>query len=36
MATDLADFTREARAFLGAHARRREEENRFRWGEGPL
>lgn len=34
MSTELADFSREARAFLDAHARRRESEERFRWGEG--
>ncbi|WP_433632478.1 acyl-CoA dehydrogenase family protein [Nocardia sp. CA-120079] len=33
MATDLADFTREARAFLDAHALRRSTEQ-FHWGQG--
>ncbi|MFI7670750.1 acyl-CoA dehydrogenase family protein [Nocardia sp. NPDC049526] len=33
MATDLADFTREAREFLDAHARRRSTEQ-FHWGQG--
>ncbi|MEU7819081.1 acyl-CoA dehydrogenase family protein [Pseudonocardia sp. NPDC049154] len=34
MAVELADFTREARDFLDAHARRTEAEERFRWGVG--
>ncbi|MFE9320766.1 acyl-CoA dehydrogenase family protein [Nocardia sp. NPDC052278] len=33
MATDLADFTREAREFLDAHAPRRSTEQ-FHWGQG--
>ena len=34
MATGLAEGTREARNFLGAHARRRKSSEQFRWGEG--